>query len=202
MEKQKKNQTVTDTEPKKLRKTTMTVVIGTNGTGKTTLLKKIVAGFLKNKRRVLILTPHDREWENVPLVSSRFPTRIEWYAGARRMIYNKGSLELIIENFRNGVLIMDDCRAYIKAGLDETLHSLLIGRRQMDIDIFAVGHGFTEIPPKFFTFATTYILFRTTDVIERRRPYIMNYEAVEAAQKAVNQLALTNPYANRIINIQ
>lgn len=175
------------------------VVVGTNGTGKTTLVKEIVKEQLKLGRRVLVVVPDDCEWNFFPDVNPRFPERIAWYKGARKIIYFDGLLDIIREKFRDGMVIFDDCRAYFKSSLDNSLHSLLIRRRQQMIDVIAVAHGFTEVPPKFFTFATHYAIFNTRDNVDRRKDVIGDFEAFKTAVERVKQKALTNPHYYEII---
>jgi len=184
------------------RATKLILILGFNGTGKTTLLKKLVLNELKKPdSHILIVTPDDLEWYNIPDVWEKRPERVSRYVGARKLIYYDGCLKTIQENFRSGLLIFDDCRAYLTANTEMDLHNLFIRRRQKGIDIIAVGHGFTEVPPKFFTFASDLILFRTMDNIERRRQVIRNYDEVEAAQLRINEKALSNPYENEIIKM-
>jgi hypothetical protein len=178
------------------------VIIGTNGTGKSTFAKKLIANELKKKdSHVLIVVPDDLEYPNIPYVHPKFTHRIATYVGARKVIYEPGLLDNIGANFRNGMVHFEDCRAYFRASLDESLHSLLIRRRQKMLDIMVVGHGFTEIPPKFFTFATTYVLFKTIDQISRRRDCIQNFDVMAAAQARVNERARTNPHYYEVINV-
>jgi hypothetical protein len=99
------------------------------------------------------------------------------------------------------MVIFDDCRAYFTAALDNDLHALLISRRQHMIDIVAVGHGFTEVPPKMFTFATHYTLFKTLDNIDRRKNVIQNFEEMKAAQLRINKIAATDPHYHEIIPV-
>lgn len=184
-----------------MRNAKLIVIIGTNGTGKTTLVKKLVANELKkNKARVLIVTPDDIEFPTVPLVHPHFPYRVGVYLGARKIIFTDDTLEIIRRYFHDGLLIFDDCRAYLGAALEQDLHALLIRRRQKAMDIIAVGHGFTEIPPKFFTFATEFILFRTLDNIERRKNVLRNYEAMKEAQARVNEKAKSEPHYYEVIS--
>lgn len=165
------------------------LVAGTNGTGKTTLVKNIVADERKRGNRVLIVVPDDMEWPTIPWVNERFPKRVEWYVGARKIVYFDGLLDIIRERFRDGMVVFDDCRAYFKSSLDETLHALLIRRRQQMMDLICVAHGFTEIPPKFFTFATHYVVFKTLDRVERRKDVIGGFDQFKACVDRVNQRA-------------
>lgn len=153
----------------------------------------------KQGRRTLIVTPHDMEWETVPLVSPEHPHRMFDYKGARRIIHDDDTLALILQYYRSGLLILDDCRHYLRDGLDRETHRLLISCRQLDIDLFAVGHGFREVPPKFFTFATHFLLFRTADNIIERKRALLNFDRMVMAQERINKAAVENPYYYEII---
>ncbi len=177
-----------------MRKARLIIILGYNGTGKTTLAKKIVLNELRNDRRALIVTPDDIEWPGIDFVHDRFPHRIQTYVKARKIIYFDGLLPIISENLRNSFLIFDDCRAYFTSQTHMDLHQLLIRRRQKMIDIIAVGHGFTEVPPKFFTFASDIVLFRTIDNIHKRKDYIRNFDEMAEAQIRVNKTAETKPH--------
>lgn len=171
------------------------LVIGYNGTGKTTIVKRLVINELKKTGgRALIITPDDMEWSNLPLVNPRFPNRIASYVKARRIIFEPGTLEYVAKNVNRQLVIFDDCRAYLGAATEQDLHNLLIRRRQKEIDMIAVGHGFTEIPPKFFTFASDIILFRTMDNIERRKDVLKDFLTMQAAQTRINAEAQKNPH--------
>jgi Cdc6-like AAA superfamily ATPase len=187
-----------------IRTPKLIIVLGTNGTGKTTFVKKLLINELKKKdSHVLVTVPDDMEWGSLPYVHPKFPHRIENYVGARKVIYFDGLIDVVRERFRNGMVIFDDCRAYWNKqnAVEGDLHSLLIRRRQQMIDICAVGHGFTEVPPKFFTFATHYALFKTIDNIVRRKNVINNFEVMKEAQERINQKALTNPHYFEIIPV-
>jgi GTPase SAR1 family protein len=179
------------------------IIVGTNGTGKTTILKKLVLNELKKKNsHILVVVPDDMEWNSIPWVHPSFKQRIEWYVGARKICYIPGLLPIINDNFKNGMVVFDDCRAYFTSSIDQDLHNLLIRRRQKMMDVVAVGHGFTEVPPKFFTFATHYILFRTIDNVERRKDVLGgNYEKMKEAQIRVNKKAEKDPHYFEIIPV-
>ncbi|MDB4582202.1 hypothetical protein N9164_03550 [Draconibacterium sp.] len=99
----------------------------------------------------------------------------------------------------DGLVVFDDCRAYFDSSLDRDLHSLLMRRRQQMIDIIAVGHGFTEVPPKMFTFATHFAVFKTIDNIQRRKNVLSDLEGIQATQVRINQTAQTKPHYFEIL---
>lgn len=181
------------------RQTKRTLIIGAPGTGKTTLLHKILA---QSGQKTLVITPYMNEWaetdaNGVELYPELPDLRAAnlYFTGTHRHVFRpKYTLEHL-NAFRRGILVFDDCRGYFKANLDEKIHSLLLGTRQNMIDVFAVAHGFREVPPVFFTFATDYILFRTEDNLDRRASDIRCIDKVRLMQETVNRQSVHNPYA-------
>lgn len=180
------------------------VFVGKPGTGKTTVLRYILRECLKSERRALIVTPHENEWVDVPMVHPRLKHHIRTYKGARRIICHgeKDILENIKRNFVNGFLIFDDCKAYIRPSDRVYMEQFLLALRQKDVDFACCGHGFTTIPPVFYTFATEFFIFATTDNPKKRKDDVMNYDQVEKTVARVNQKAEFNKHYYEIIKNQ
>jgi hypothetical protein len=181
------------------REAKLTIVLGATGTGKTTIIDDIIK---KSKQRALICTPSGVEWNQYPDSELLLPADFQ-FSGIRRFVFppllsTKEFTGIMkrLDCFTNGFLVFDDCRMYFQSNelTNKTLRLFLGRKRQKMIDIFAVGHGFTEVPPMFFTFATDILLFRTADNIERRKSCLKDYDAMVKAQREVNQKAKTSPY--------
>ncbi len=174
------------------------VIIGTNGTGKTTYLKKLATAAQKRGERVLVITTHMEEWTEYPDLPHTAAAVQSFTGGARLLYRDKATLDLAAE-FRGGLLIFDDCRTYLNATTDPTLYKIMISRRQQMVDVFAVGHGFTNIPPAFFTYTTDIVLFRTTDNISTRKNVLRDFDKMRDAQARVNAKAAKHPHHYEIV---
>ena len=154
---------------------TCDILVGVVGTGKTTfLVNSIVKPLSAKGSRILIVTNGDgKDWQDVDYLTDY--EEIKTFTGIRKMIYKKGRLEKIQQYYSNGALIFDDCRVYIQAQTSDFMNWLQILRRHVGIDLFAVFHGLTQVPPVFFTFASNLVLFHTLDNIKRRGTYIEDY---------------------------
>lgn len=134
------------------------IVIGTNGVGKTTLIENLVQ---KEKRNVLIADPdgYEKAWYKYPEIEAE---QIEYMTNhkCRFIAPEKDDLEYF-KGFKNGLLVLDDCNHYLKANLQFGMKQIFVRRRQMNIDIIAVAHSLTEVPPRFWSFASHLILFKT-----------------------------------------
>lgn len=175
-----------------------TIFLGTNGTGKTTTLTQLMTA---THERALIITPHDGEWCDFPI--NPLKTKEDFmFEGIQRHIFDPNYTLKAIQYYKCGSLVFDDCRAYLRASTNDIIHTLMISRRQRAIDIFAVGHGFTEVPPVFFTFATDYFLFKTLDSVKRRKEVLGQfYDLMQKSVEYINNKAKTEPHIFRHIKV-
>lgn len=190
--------------PRNNRDSEMNVFIGFPGTGKSTLIQKFIDLEVNTRKgRVLIVTPDPFEWKQFPEIVLDDPDCFSGISSPTKLIYTPGDLAKIADEYNgffNGLLVFDDCRCYTKSNIQEDLRKLIIRRRHRSHDIIAAGHGFTEIPPVFFTYANRYALFYTQDNIDRRKEEIgASFPAVKKAVEDVNKQYSKNPHYCKII---
>ena len=140
------------------------IIVGTNGTGKTTLLNKLIN---EKGGKSLICDPDGLEWSHVQEIKAEQCGSLK-SGQARVLAPIPDYLEHLID-FQNGSLVLDDCRFYLSTRMEESIRRILIRRRQNAIDVFAVAHGLTDVPASFYTFATHLICFKTNDSLVRLR---------------------------------
>ncbi len=179
------------------RRTKFTLILGYNGCGKSTIAVKLMKAALKNGGSGLIVTPDPIEWRSLDYADV---SKTITFKGFKRTIFGKsiyrgneikyyGTLAHINKNFKSGAILFDDCRPYIGYATQCDISTLNIRRRQMNADIFATGHGVTQVPPEFFTFASDFILFQTWDKIDRKAIYIQDYDIIAEMQERVNTIS-------------
>ena len=184
----------------KIRKTQLNLIVGINGTGKTTFIKEKV---VSTRNKNLIVTPDDAEWTWLPIVST--PSEIYNLQGSARMIYNSADDLLTIQrNFFGGNLILDDAMAYLDQQTPSTMQYIYIRRRQLGIDCYIVAHGLRQLPPKVFTFGSFLILFASTENFSVRKKDLQPelFARIISEQNRLNTLAYKgNPYNYSIIKL-
>lgn len=181
-----------------MRKAQLIIVLGTNGTGKTTFLKNRIKNINYTNRK-LIVTPDPMEWTDYDTIKI---SELKTFTGIKRIIYFDGLIQTLAAQLVNCVIVFDDFKAFLITKQVElnAIRNLCIRRRQKMLDIFIAGHGFTEITPSFlFTFMSKIVLFKTNDSIVRVKNRIKNFEAVQKAQLNANNRADFKPI---IINLE
>ncbi len=179
----------TEPAPAGRRKTRLDLVVGINGTGKTTFLRQEV---VERQRKVLVLTPDEAEWRQLPKVQTA--QEIYNLQGAARYVCDNpqhidDDIALISRAFYGGSLILDDARAYIGCMTSQSTNYLYIRRRQYGVDIYLVAHGLRQVPVQAFTYATFLHLFYTTENFAYRKRDLDpdTYRRIEETKAAIKR---------------
>lgn len=169
------------------RKTRLDLVVGINGTGKTTFLRQDV---VEKCRKALVLTPDEAEWRHLPKVTTA--AEIYRLQGAARYVCDNPNridddIALISRAFYGGSLILDDARAYIGHMTGQSTNYLYIRRRQYGVDIYLVAHALDQVPKQAFSYATYLHLFYTPGNIQYRKRDLdpETYDRILAAKEAI-----------------
>lgn len=183
------------------RKTQLNLVVGINGTGKTTFLCDEV---VMKRPKCLVVTPDDYEWRELPEVSTA--SEIYNLQGRARVVYrDQGTLETIARNYYGGVLVLDDAMAYLGFQTQDVLRFLYIRRRQRGIDVYIVAHGLRQVPVQCFTFGSYLILFATTENFSSRKKELDDelYRTILKTQQELNANCRRKgeKYAHRFIKM-
>jgi len=166
------------------------VLAGQRKTGKTTLAHHLAG----TRARVLVVAVWRKTLRDHGLDDQGPPPR-RWSGKWGYIWTDDKEGARIIERTRNAAIVFDDCRAYFGSMPDDGLRRLLMGARHVGNDVYALFHGFTDVPPAFFKFTNYFVVFSTTDNIDTRKKDILEFSEIEKAQARANALAKKNRYA-------
>lgn len=163
-------------------------IVGTNGTGKTYLANEFVKNELGKGGKVLIITSHDNEWTQFEELS----TFNDFSSGGRKITMypdeENETIRRVSEKFYRGLLVMDDCGAYLGNNPPKFFKQLMINRKQLMIDILFTAHSLRDLPKAIFAFSPVLILKNTTAGIEGRERILAANNALETVEKAMKEI--------------
>lgn len=200
------------------RQAKLMILVGTNGTGKTSAMKKLLA--INERNLVLPSGPFDPGWNGYPALSARIDGYLPNPDNPRQQLPNpvvdelttfKGTKLLHVtdrpiyfnavldthKGFQNGGLFLDDFRNYIltKGTLKSNVGELFRARRHKRLDIFMACHNWEDVSRDLVAFNPSFVIFKTTIPPTRNSVDKMaNVEAFLAAVERVNRKAKENPY--------
>jgi hypothetical protein len=183
-----KTKTVTKTEK---RQPFVSLILGINDTGKSTFLLEKIKSMKPKRVLVVTQTGNPTIWQNYEEIDLRNSKKMASFKGiktVKALKYNRETLKLIYENYRNGMVIFDDCKQYIKSNLEHTkgLVELLGDFRHLGIDIWFVLHSALQVPPEVWSHTKYAFVGKTNRMIPNSYPLDKTGELIEI-QKEVNK---------------
>lgn len=147
------------------------LLIGTNGTGKSTILREILWSAASGKKKKVIVLPSnpaETTFEDVPEISlddiDKFKSAKYQWGAVRVQCFDEDDFIHVIKDARNCVFISDDFKFYLsKSVLKKDIMRAFIMRRHMRNDFYFAAHGFKQVPPMFFAYMDWFYIFRCRD---------------------------------------
>lgn len=96
-------------------------------------------------------------------------------------------LNWVKENYRNGMLVIDDATIFERFILTKEMNHLVTMRRHYGIDIYLIYHGLTLLPIEQFIFCNYIILFNTTDNLKYKASRMPHYAELMAGVQAARR---------------
>ena len=176
-------------------------ILGQPGSGKSTVAVDlmIAAGC------GLFVQPQPDNWTDRTVEAEIKKRESCKYRGIKHHIYScDDDFRYIYNNYHNAMICLDDCRAYVPANFEySNVRLFLLRRRQHMLDVIFTAHGFSEIPPKLFTFITDYIIMPINDTPEKRKncmsPKVL--DILSNTVREVNEKGKTNIHYNQWIRL-
>lgn len=169
----------------------VTIVMGKNGTGKSTFCERIIDE-VGHRALVVTLNGAPKIWRRYPLVDVARKKDLQFKNGICQvyfMQHDEDTYEYIYRNFRDGILVFDDCRGYLSSNVDKNIwfKRLLMDFRHKMLDLFFVCHTPTDVPPRIWGFASDVFVGATDALFPKGRIFTHSADQIIEAQRVVNE---------------
>jgi molybdopterin-guanine dinucleotide biosynthesis protein len=168
----------------------VTIIMGRNGTGKSTFAEKIIKS-MKQRAVVVTLNGAPKIWRSHKVIDPADPKEWKFKKGIRQVWYmqhEKDTMKHIYKNYHDGLLIFDDCRGYLSSNVDADMYlkRLLMDFRHKMLDLFFICHAPTDVPARLWGFYSTAFIGATDALFPKSRIATDSAEKIIQAQKTVN----------------
>lgn len=165
----------------------ISLILAANGTGKSYLALQQA----KKQDRALIISKNGimANYQDYKVIKE--PKELRDFTGIANYYTQEHSKEWLLnirKYFRNGLLIFDDAKAYIKPNIDVTLGlaDLLTDFRHISSDVIFVFHSPNQVPPAIYDHSKYVIVGYTKRLISNSRKELMKFEEIKEVQQKVN----------------
>lgn len=189
-----------------------TCVVGFQGTGKSTEMRKLAETVAKSgdKKTLIIDVNNSAAYKDIQLLNyAKFQYWMENQEGGIKKFYDPDKdkmFNFLITKFYNGVLVFEDATKYIDARPKMNVRSYLTDHRMSNLDIFFMFHSIELIPPFFLKMTNYLTIFKTDDVIQENWNFYKKRFGHKHAERILacwnNVIASKNPYYNETILIR
>lgn len=163
-------------------------VVGSKGTGKSTLLAKIASAY-PSEKKVLILdvngSPAYGAYKEIELRQVKLlKTGVVKLMGTP----TPDTLQTIAKDFKNGLVVFEDCTKYIEGNVHPVIKAFLVDHRMNNCDLIFTFHSLKRVPPFFWEMLSYVTLLKTQESFETgtNKNRVPNYEAFVQAYRKVN----------------
>lgn len=165
------------------------IMVGRKGTGKSTKLAKIAMQYPSSKKTLIIDVNGSPAYNAIERIEL---SKLKYLKNGKVKLIGTPSdddLEYIANNFRDGLVIFEDCTKYIDASPSRAIKTFLVDHRMYRCDLIFTFHSLKRIPPFFFEMTSYITLCKTQEQIEgaRNKNIIPNYESVIKAWNKVQE---------------
>jgi len=174
----------------KQRDAQVTVIMGRNGTGKSTFVHNIIKK-IGGKTLVVTMAGLPKIWRKYQMIDPADPKAWDWKKGIRQIhasYYDEATFEYIYRYFRGGSIIFDDCKDYIPERVTQIpyLKRLLINFRHKEIDMYFIAHSPTDVPKQIWMYSYDTFVGATSAMFAKSQVQLGHADEIIEAQRKVN----------------
>ncbi|MEO0627710.1 MAG: ATP-binding protein [Bacteroidota bacterium] len=168
----------------------VTVIMGRNGTGKSTFLHNILKK-IGGKTLVVTMAGLPKIWRQYEVIDPTNPEAWEWKKGIKQLhaaYYEEETFKYIFKYFRGGAIVFDDCKDYIPERVSQIpwLKRLLINYRHKEVDLYFVAHSPSDVPKQVWQYSYDTFVGATSALFNKSQVPLGHADEIIKAQHAVN----------------
>lgn len=151
-----------------MRDSTVNILVGRQGVGKTTTLLEMFDLWKKHKGILIFDYSSEKKYQNFPLINVE--DLKHWNStGIYRVYCSEPELffDEVFKSVRNCYLICEDARSYMKPNLQQEIIKVMGLRRQLGIDVVANFWTLQDVPSKVLIYSNHITIFKTRDTVEK-----------------------------------
>lgn len=164
------------------------VMVGKKGCGKSTKLAEIARKYPADLKVLIIDVNESPAYNQFQKIDVNDIKRLK--KGKVRLLGTptEETLNIIARDFRNGLIIFEDCTKYIENSPSKGIKTILVDHRMLGCDLIFTFHAVKFIPPFFWQMTSYVTLCKTMENVEtaRNKNVIPNYDEIIKAYKKVN----------------
>lgn len=176
----------------KHRDAKITLIVGKNGTGKSTFAKNLVEK-VADRAVVVSYVGASSCWTSFPWIDLRDKEQMNTFKGVYHCAYaqyEEKTLEYLFKNLKRSWLIFDDCRDYLDARIDKDIYfrRILTHFRHHMLDPVFIAHAPPEIPRRVWAYNYTLWIGATDMKFDKSQIGSFSADKILSAQEQVNKL--------------
>lgn len=150
------------------------IMVARKASGKSTYLNNLAEDYVKanNQKKALIIDvnfspAYDKHINLSPRNFEKWCNDINFwrYRRVKRfyMQEHKEMFKLMADNYRNGLIVFEDCTKYIRSNIDLEMLKFITDHRMMQCDLVFTFHSIQRVPKQFWEMATHVIIGKTQE---------------------------------------
>lgn len=164
------------------------LVVGGKGVGKSTYLASVAKKYPKASKVLIIDVNGSPAYNCFQQIQVNDIRNLK--SGVVKLIGtpDRDTLKKIAQDFRNGLIIFEDCTKYIDGNPKPEIKAFLVDHRMYGCDLIFTFHSLKRVPPFFWEMTAYVTLFKTLENFDTgaNRNRIPNFENMLKAYNKVN----------------
>jgi hypothetical protein len=159
--------------------TNVVVIAGGRGTGKTTLVQKVMEQS-KLPKKLVLDTFHHPSYSDWPAMPMDFFERNAWRKG--RFHFHGSDYDkmkaIVADHVKNTLVVFEDAAKMVHQRPSSSTRRICLDSKQTGNDVIFIYHSIGEIPQLLFKWMDYLVLFKTQERIENQKTRIHCYERI------------------------